>query len=661
MSGICAKGGCFVDDRGRTLTLRGANLGGDCKRPSSRDPDLYRWKGVSFVGRPFPESEAAGHFDRIASWGLRFCRLLVTWEAIEHDGPGEYDLDYLAYVERLCELAGERGIGLFVDPHQDVWSRWTGGDGAPAWTLELAGFELARLHASGAAFLEEECDGPYPRMRWPTNYNRLACATMFTLFFAGDLFAPSLRIEGIDARSWLQGRYFDAIRLLARRLARFPNVHGFDTLNEPSDGFIGLSDPARLERAMARLGPVPTPLEAMAAGAGIRAECGVWAPKGFGTARVGSVPLGEEGVRAWKDGVDCIWAREGVWREEGGRAIVAKPGHFLEAAGRRVEFAADCLAPFAKRFARSACGLDAGLARRYLVFVEGVPNRPAPRLDPADPERSGARGFVNASHWYDGLTLYLKRWTGLLAAYDPEEESAALGPRAVRRYFRAHLRRWKERGLRDMGGLPTVIGEFGLPFDMNGARAFRNGDYSSHARALSEYYDALDECSLSAAIWNYTADNRHASGDGWNGEDLSVWNRDEAEAGRTETGRAIDVGGRAVSGFARPYASAVAGELVSMRYKRYALGFRAAFRVVWEPDRAIEAPTELIVPDAAFDGAFSVRCEGCVAELARDHGVSVVVARQRDGAMRCSIELVGAAPSSIGSAAMPKASPRRRR
>ena len=46
--------------------------------------------------------------------------------------------------------------------------------------LEAAGFKVgAELHNSGAAFLHQEHGDPLPSMSWPTNYDRLASATMF--------------------------------------------------------------------------------------------------------------------------------------------------------------------------------------------------------------------------------------------------------------------------------------------------------------------------------------------------------------------------------------------------------------------------------------------------------------------------------------------------
>ena len=38
---------------------------------------------------------------------------------------------------------------------------------------------------------------------------------------------------------------------------------------------------------------------------------------------------------------------------------------------------------------------------------------------------------------------------------------------------------------------------------------------------------AMEDARVSATLWNYCADNTHARGDGWNGEDLSIFCLDE--------------------------------------------------------------------------------------------------------------------------------------
>jgi hypothetical protein len=217
---------------------------------------------------------------------------------------------------------------------------------------------------------------------------------------------------------------------------------------------------------------------------------------------------------------------------------------------------------------------------------------------------------VDATHWYDDLTLVTKRWLGFVA-YDARNGKPVLGFGRVRRYFIEALRELKAWSAEKMGGAPALLGEFGLPFDLNGARAYRSGDYRVHEAALSAYYDAVDANLLDSDIWNYTASNRHGRGDSWNTEDLSIFCRDDLEAGRTETGDPGDSGGRALRGFARPYARATAGELLEMRFDAR----RGIFLMRYRPDPAIAAPTEVFVPALQVPRGFTVRAEGCEAEV----------------------------------------------
>ena len=631
--------GWFVDGDGRRLILRGCNLGGDCKtpfRPRNELPTLgeFRdYRGVSFSGRPFPEPEAAEHLDRLSRWGFNVARLLVTWEGLEPGGPGRYDDAYYDYIERVVALAAERGIRLFVDPHQDVWSRWTGGDGAPAWTLDMVGFDITRLHRSGAAFVHEEAGDPYPRMRWPANYSRLACQTMFTLFFAGDDYAPGLRLDGTDARGFLQGSYIAAIARLAGRLARYDAVIGVDTLNEPNDGYIGLTDLSTLQRSVSKSGPMPSPFDAMAAGSGYPAEVDVYGVRGLGQKVVGEATLGEHGLSAWKDGAECVWRREGVWDVSCGKPVLRKPDHFARVRGAEPHFAKDYLRPFARRVGEAVS--KAAGAGRFMLFIESVPTVASPHWGAEDTDAAGVAGAANAGHWYDTVTLFLKRRIPFVA-YDQEEDKVTLGPRAVRRYFAEHLGRIKRRGLVDMDGAPTLIGEFGLPYDMNGAKAYRTGDYGAHVKALSAYYDALDENLLSATIWNYTAGNTHGRGDGWNGEDLSVWCRDDYDAGRSETGDPADSGGRALAGFVRPYARATAGRPVAMSFDRRSGRFEFQF----EPPKAAGAKgaaavTELYVPELQYPRGFSIRVSGGAHTIQDRPGYALVLVEAEPGARLC--------------------------
>lgn len=84
----------FTDKKtNRTVLFKGVNLSGGTKLPvgiPSHQRHGY-WvdydRKVSFVGRPFPLDEADEHLQRLESLGFNLLRFVVTWEAIEHEGP----------------------------------------------------------------------------------------------------------------------------------------------------------------------------------------------------------------------------------------------------------------------------------------------------------------------------------------------------------------------------------------------------------------------------------------------------------------------------------------------------------------------------------------------------------------------------------------------
>jgi hypothetical protein len=583
-------GSRFLDEHGRTLILRGVNLGGSSKVPTRPDgathlrDGFFGHRDVSFVGRPFPLQEADEHFARLRAWGLTFLRLVITWEAIEHAGPGRYDEEYLDYVRTIADRAGQHGFDLFIDPHQDMWSRFSGGDGAPGWTLEAVGFDLTKLAATGAAVVHALHEGPFPRMIWPSNETKLAAATMFTLFFGGSAFAPETRIEGEPVQEYLQRHYIAAMLQLARRLHDLPCVMGYDTMNEPLRGYLGWPD-LRVAGGMVKVGACPSPFQAMLLGAGHPQDVDHWTAGATGFRNRGPRTLNAERVQAWLPGFDCPWRRNGVW-DVGvdGVPRLLRPHHFARRGGGPVDFSDDHYLPFARRFAEAIRSVQPSAA----IFVESAPQQPPPRW--------AAAGLVHAPHWYDGFVLFLKRYSSWVAV-DNRTQKLVFTPWRIRRSFADQLAALRREADERLGGAPTLLAEFGIAFDLASGRAFRDGDFRAQVKAMDRTLRALDDNLLSGTLWNYTADNCNARGDLWNGEDLSIFSRDQ----QSDSGD-LHSGGRALEAVARPYARAVAGEPLRMRFDRRRRVFEFAFR--HDPD--VSAPTEIFVPAFQYPNGYRV-------------------------------------------------------
>ena len=584
-------GNLILDDEGRSLILRGVNLGGDskipfCRRGEEIEPEfLDRKKEVSFTGRPFPLEEADSHFTRLKNAGLTFLRLIVTWEAIEHEGPGIYDEEYLAYLRKVLLAAEKAGISVFIDPHQDVWSRWTGGDGAPAWTMEKLGMDLSLLDRCGAAITRQRYGlyhkskkhpngEPYPKMAWPSNYNRYAAATMFSLFFAGRTYAEALQIDGENIQDWLQNRCIAAFKHAQRRLKNCAAIAGWGAMNEPHQGFIGHKNLELSEDTMIPIGPRPTPWQAICAASGRAVEVPVYSAGSLGKKISHYETFNPEKISLFRDGFSCPWKIAGVWKDDGAPTLL-RGDHFGAYQNRRPDFADDFLKPFIVKYINALKEAD----ERSFFFIEGLPHctkeESHPSWGASDPENA-----INAFHWYDGLTLFTKSFRSWFSV-NVDTERLVLGKKKVSGYFSDCLAKGVAYTKQKMRNIPCLLGEFGLAFDMNNRRGVSKGDYSMHEEALTMYYDAVDANLLHSTIWNYSAGNTNKYGDGWNDEDLSIFSE-----GRE----------RAAAGWKRPYPMACAGKIISFRWDRK----RKMFSLRFEADKNITAPGVVFLPRETF-------------------------------------------------------------
>lgn len=276
-------------------------------------------------------------------------------------------------------------------------------------------------------------------MIWASNYSRLACQTLFTLWSAGRDYAPKCIIDGVNIQDYLQEHYFNAMRQLGLAIAEAGDlldecVIGWDSLNEPNAGFLGVENLSEHgKESILRVGPMPTGFQGMRLGMGNAVEVENWKFGPLGPKRDGSVLIDPKGKRAWMDPSEeinrisrygwtrgpewelgmCIWALHNVWDPELDELLI--PDYFEYYRGgedpnqtiRKVDFGADYWLAHWKRWAPVVRGFHP----EAIHFIQSPVFQIPPKIE--GPELMNR--VAHSSHFYDGLTLVTKHWVRFLS------------------------------------------------------------------------------------------------------------------------------------------------------------------------------------------------------------------------------------------------------
>ncbi|KAL8768403.1 MAG: hypothetical protein Q9209_005309 [Squamulea sp. 1 TL-2023] len=558
------EGRTFRDPTNREVTLRGINVAGDAKFPTS--PDLpshksdcfYDGDNHSFSGRPFSIDEAHVHFSRLKRWGYNLIRYVFTWEAIEHTGPGKYDEDWVKHTIQVLRLAKGYGFYIFMDPHQDVWSRFTGGSGAPMWTVYACGLNPRAFPATEAAWVHNTYPKPaeYPKMIWATNYTRLACQVIFTMFFAGKEFVPKAVIDGKNIQDYLQDHFVGACRHLALRIQEAGDLEndvaiGWESMNEPNRGLVGYQDISVIpSEQKLQKGPSPTAWQAILLGSGRSCEMATWDFGGLGPYKSGTTLVDPKGEMAWlpadyddsrygwirdpgwKLG-ECIWAQHGIWNPASDELLMKDYFAKDPDSGRKIDYEYFTNKWFMSYYRKHKTAITSVCPDAILFCQPPVLEIPPSLKGTEDDDPN----MVFSPHYYDGVTLMMKKWNrywnvdvfGLLRGrYYSPAFAIKVGETAIRNCFRDQLSAIRREGTDYMGNHPCIFTEIGIPYDMDDKYAYKTGDYSSQSSAMDANHFALEGSGANGyTLWVYTAENNHEWGDLWNGEDLSIVSIDD--------------------------------------------------------------------------------------------------------------------------------------
>jgi hypothetical protein len=530
----------FRDPQKREVTLRGINVAADAKLP--RKPDLPSYipdnffdaDDVSFVGRPFTKEEAHIHFGHLKRWGYNTIRYIFTWEAIEHSGPGKYDEEWIDHTIEILRLAKSYGFYVFMDPHQDVWSRLSGGSGAPAWTLYAAGLNPRGFLATQAAWVHNTYADPanYPKMIWGTNYTRMVSQVMFTLFFGGKDFAPKAILDGVNIQDYLQNHYIAACKHLAQRIhdaggLEDEGIIGWESMNEPNRGLISWQDLSLIpSEQKLQKGPSPTAWQAILLGSGRPCEMDTWDFGGLGPYKSGTVLIDPQGETAWltpdyddsKYGWErdpgwklgeCIWAQHGVWDPSTDELLQKDYFSKDPQTGEKLDYEQFTNLYFMHHY-KSYRDAIRSVHKNAIMFCQPPVLEIPPSLKGTSEDDPN---MVFAPHYYDGITLMMKKWNklwnldvfGILRGrYLSPAFAIKVGETAIRNCLRDQLAAIRKEGMDFMGPRPCIYTEIGIPYDMDEKKAYKDGDYVSQSSAMDANHFAIEGSGSNGfTLWCY--------------------------------------------------------------------------------------------------------------------------------------------------------------
>ncbi|KAJ9098743.1 hypothetical protein QFC21_004391 [Naganishia friedmannii] len=437
--------------------------------------------------------------------------------------------------------------------------------------------------------------------------------------------------EEQNIQEFLQDRYMGMFERLVRALEGVEGVLGFEVcpnmpeawedgvvsdigwdgaqlINEPHPGYIGMQTLHKFEyNTDLHLGPAPSPVQGFALGAGHPTEVAVytrsWPVPTRWTRNVVlnrerecawlPGPMGEEGAAQRGErggpvkGGECAWAREGVWAwdTEQGKPVVLKEGYFSRFASSRprqsagegnrrgverdqVDFYKDFYWPFVRRW-EDLVRREAGEGK--MLHVEAVPNQFCPEwLDEVRP-----RNLVFSPHWYDLNVLFNKTFGFMsvnvqgLAKGMFIARALYFGHEAAKDNYALQIGNLVRAAYDKLGEIPVVIGETGIPMDMNNREAFKTGDFRWQQRMMDALMTALERNMVGFNLWNYNPENCDELGDDWNFENFS-WFSHRALDERIRTsarGVELDQGCRLIREVVRPYAIRTAGIPLKLDYQ----------------------------------------------------------------------------------------------
>ena len=605
----------FKDEHGRYLFIHGLNVSGSSKVPASVEP-------LTYVGKPFPLEDADWHFSMIKKLGFNTIRLVMMWEAIEPHEPGSYDTEFLDYIEQIVAKADKHGIYVLMDMHQDFFSRHhcklfndgtdgnyledpkdveraapfglnniVRGDGAPQWAVQLT---LPEKDVGGPEWGlprnlvsdPSKTSDIYPFNLWGLNiFISVDVNRSFATFFAGRDIYPNYLVDGENVQDYLQHHFAESWRQVAQRVSKYPNVIGYDVINEPAGLYIVFTLYALL----------------------------------YNEAKSGT--LTDDGAIAVLDSYLAEMRALGM-PSESTDALREAFLIYVELPKSDADFADAGFMPLADSpytpDVGAALGLNSAFNRNYLQPLHELVGQTILEEDPdaviwieeslglsdtgiggtyAQPMLApdGLEQIVYAPHYYTDIYPMIG-FNQPPRDFTPEEKR-------FRDYMADGIMSIPgaiEPAKFSLGDPPVVMGEFGTYFNFGGIEKSIAQDYLVSSYILDIYYETYEEMLLHSMLWCYSGENTKENGENWNREDFSILDFDQNP--------------RSVGAYSRIYPRFTSGRLLSFHYNSPFAYYDPRpgevtpylqFEMEMQ-SKETSAPTEVFVPPLIFTDGFYV-------------------------------------------------------
>lgn len=215
----------IIDEFGRERIYNGINIVYKGKKDDSVAG------GMNYI-RQFTDEQ----FDILKAQGVNLVRFGIVWDAFERE-MGVYNEEYFNWIENALNLCKDRGISVFLDMHQDLYSRDFGG-GAPSWATLTDGAPHMTGDVWSDAYLFSGAVNTAYRNFWQN--------------------------KKTEAGKGLLDHYAELWTLVIKRFGNHEAVIGYDFINEPFPGENSLEIFGSLLMAYcAYTGQDKTPEEAM--------------------------------------------------------------------------------------------------------------------------------------------------------------------------------------------------------------------------------------------------------------------------------------------------------------------------------------------------------------------------------------------------------------